>query len=159
MEGYTQSTHRLSEKRSTPWLRGIGIILLFSVATAACERDTTLRIDGNNPPNFKMSGSGRLGFLRIHGPKVREGEGETAFIVWEIQPKAGFLAGERVETLRSITYGKVPSGYAQVYPETGEAPPLLEGVKYEAWAETTGANGARKYFTIRNGKAIELPDE
>lgn len=117
------------------------------------ERD---HIKGNNPPTFILSGSGRLAMLRIHGPKVRDVPGEAGFAVWEIIAKSGRFNGTLVGSLGSITYGKVPDGYVQVYPERGEAPPLLEGEQYRAFFDTVNANGARKSFTIRDGKVVDL---
>jgi hypothetical protein len=46
----------------------------------------------------------------------------------------------------------------QVYPEQGEAPPLVEGERYYVWVWTNNANGAAKYFVIRDGKALEVPE-
>lgn len=57
---------------------------------------------------------------------------------------------ERIETLSAITYGKVPPGYVQVYPEQGEAPLLVEGKSYFIDVSTNGANGVRRNFTILN---------
>ena len=62
-----------------------------------------------------------------------------------------------VENLSPITYGKVPEGYKQVYPEQGNAPALVEGERYYVWVGTFDANGAGKHFIIRNGK-VEVSD-
>lgn len=131
----------------------IGWLLIF--LGTACERDTKFDIVGSNPPRFVMRGSGTLALLRMHGPKVRADEGEAAYIIWEITPRAGRLNGKRVEGLGSITYGMVPSDYVQVYPESGSPPQLIENEEYDVFIDTAGANGARKYFTIHDGKVVE----
>ncbi len=131
------------------------IVVLLLIAFPTCERDTNLTLQGGNPPTFKMSGSGRLAMLRMHGPKQREVQSETALIVWEIGPEQGRLNGKLVEDLGSIKYGEIPAGYVQRYPEKGAAPPLLEGASYDVFIDTINANGARTYFTIRDGKVVE----
>ena len=120
-----------------------------------CERDTRLTLSDRNPPRFKMSGSGKLAMLRMHGPRVRDVQGEEAFIIWEIVPKEGRFNGTRIEDLSPITYGEVPPGYVQIYPEKGNAPALVEGESYDAFVDTVNANGATAYFTIRGGKVVE----
>jgi hypothetical protein len=131
------------------------LLPLMILFCSSCERDTRVIVDGHNPPTFALAGSGSLAMLKIHGPKVRDVPGEAAFIVWEIVPKNGRLNGTKLSTLRSITYGKVPEAYTQVYPEGGEAPPLIEGEQYHAFFDTAGANGTNKTFRIQAGKVIE----
>ena len=70
-----------------------------------------------------------------------------------------------VDDIGSVTYGKVPEGYMQKYPESGEAPKLNEGEHYYVHVVTSNANGADGYFMILNGKALfakyesQLPKE
>src|SRR4030095_3723612 len=131
----------------------VGFLCFF----AACVRDARVKMLQELPPQFELSGSGRLAMVRVHGQKVRDGEGETAFINWEIEPKSGRLEGTPVEDLGVITYGKVPDGYRQLYPEKGETlPELIEGQKYHVFFDTTSANGAHIYFEIKQGKLIEI---
>jgi len=133
----------------------LSIIVLLLISFPTCERDTKLTLTGHNPPTFKITGSGQLSMLRMHGPKVRDVPGETAFIIWEIGPKDGLFNGRDVEDLESIKYGEIPTGYVQRYPEKGAPPPLLEGESYDVFIDTASANGARAYFTIRDDKVIE----
>ena len=137
----------------------IVLLIILSLITRVCsERDTKLTIQGNNPPSFAMSGSGTLEFLQVIGPRPqRDVKGPTEGVYWQINGKdSSHLVN--VERLSPITYGKVPSGYMQVYPEQGEAPPLVEGERYYVWVWTNNANGAAKYFVIRDGKALEVPE-
>lgn len=134
------------------------LLITVSVAVfSSCEVDTTVTIKGDNPPTFVMSGSGSLALLRIQGQKVRDTPAIFASVVWEIRSKDGRINGTRLESLGSIIYGRVPEGYVQVYPEHGDAPPLIEGQKYHAFFDTVNANGARVHFTIRDGKVVEVP--
>jgi hypothetical protein len=132
----------------------LATLCLLLPVISACERDTRLTIRGGNPPTFVMAGSGSLGTLRVRGPKKqREAEGEDASIYWLIKTKEDY--GRYVEDLGPITYGIVPKGYVQVYPEKGEAPPLVEGERYFVQALTVDANGAATHFTISNGNAVQ----
>jgi hypothetical protein len=136
-------------------IRAIIFLLLAALSSSACERDTRLIIEGGNPPGFVMSGSGALGVFRIRGPKKqREAVGEDASIYWEIQPRDED-SDRNVGRLSPITYGKIPDGYMQVYPEQGKAaPPLVEGERYNIRIATNNANGVDKFFEIRQGKPV-----
>lgn len=148
-------TSLLNGLRSAKGICSLAILcLLLTGINVACERDTRLTIKGGNPPTFAMSGSGSLGTLRVRGPKKqRDAEGEDASIYWLIKTKEDY--GRYIEDLGSITYGIVPKGYVQVYPEKGEAPALVEGESYFVQALTVDANGAAAHFTISNGKAVK----
>ncbi len=118
-----------------------------------------LAVEGNNPPQFKMSGSGKLGSLRVIGPKKqREIVGWDASAYWVIVPENGYLEGEAIENFSPITYNKIPRGYVQKYPEQGEAPPLVEGEIYHVHAGTLNASGGTKRFFIQGGKVVEMLD-
>lgn len=135
----------------------VAVILMLAVSVAlGCERATKLVIKGRNPPVFVMSGSGSLGIIRVRGPEnQREAEGEDAFLYWVIVNRED--EDQNVERLGPVTYGKVPQGYKQVYPERGEAPQLVEGERYNIRIATNNANGVDKFFVIRNGK-VEVAD-
>lgn len=122
---------------------------------SSCERDTSITLEQANPPKFQLSGSGQLAMLRMQGQKVREYPSIEASIVWEISSDAGRLGGRRLQDLESITYGEIPIGYVQKYPEHGKAPPLVDGQNYGVFFDTVSANGAHVYFTYRKGQLIE----
>jgi hypothetical protein len=140
------------------------VLLLGIVALClGCEIDTKLNATGGNPPAFQMSGNGRLSSIRVRGPnKQRNVDGEDAWIYWEIDNDG---AGRTVGELGSVTYGKIPAGYLQKYPEAGTAPKLDEGENYYIHVETANANGDAGYFIILNGRAYysriesELPEK
>src|SRR6266404_3408049 len=132
-------------------------LVLLLLGSSCGERDTKLTVEGGNPPEFHLSGSGSLVYLRIHGPKVRPAEDETAYIVWEIVPSGGWKNARGMEKIGTIIYGIVPAGYTQVYPEEGKtAPQIIEGEQYHVWAESAGANSASKEFAITKNKVVEL---
>jgi hypothetical protein len=130
------------------------LLVLVSVCSA-CEWDTTVRLKDSNPPQFRLSGSGKLAMLRMVGQQVRSTPPSDASVVWEIAPREGQFGGTGVGILGSITYGEIPPGYLQKYPEEGKPPPLVEGQLYAVRFETTGANGAHVYFIYRKGRLVE----
>jgi hypothetical protein len=135
------------------------VMLVFSSIGLylACERATTLTFEGGPPVKFMLAGSGWLGSLRIGGPKKRrEAFGETALLYWEIEPISADSV-RRIEKISPIIYGKVPAGYRQLFPASGEPPPLIEGDTYNIRVSTNNAPGIIKDFTIRDGKVIEAP--
>jgi hypothetical protein len=102
-----------------------------------------------------MTGNGLLTSIRVTGPnKQREAIGEDAFLYWVIELK-DYDGSQIVEKLSPVTYGVVPAGFIQVYPEQGTAPQLVEGERYYLRIVTTDANGVRTSFTIQDGKAVE----
>ena len=58
-----------------------------------------------------------------------------------------------------IKYGVLPTGYKQVYPEQGSAPPLTDEGIYYVQIDTHNAPGTSGYFVIRNGKFQFAKDE
>jgi len=125
------------------------VLVLVMVSTVNCfsERDTKLAVQGGNPPDFTMTGSGKLTALRVGGPrKQREGVAEDPYLYWVIEFKEDGSA-RSVESLSPILYGNVPTGYVQVFPSpTQSPPPLSEDEIYGVNAVTMNANGARVKF-------------
>ena len=129
------------------------LLVVVSVTALSCEIATKLSIKGGNPPKFYMSGSGLLGRLVIRGhEQQRKIEGPDASAYWCIEPKDEDSL-RNVGRLSPITYGSIPEGYTQVYPENGQPPLLVEGQKYYVQVDSVNANGASGWFIVRNGKA------
>jgi hypothetical protein len=57
----------------------------------------------------------------------------------------------------NITY-VAPAGFRQITPSAGVPPPLLEGTIYKAGGPAFNANGGSIRFTIKDGRAVELPE-
>src|SRR5882762_6424695 len=98
------------------------------------ERDTVVSIDGNNPPTFRLKGSGYQDFIAVHELSSKEivPLPERPVIdtptLWEIWPPDGLTADQ----WPPAKYGQVPSGFKQKIPEHGKPPSLEEGKMYEA---------------------------
>lgn len=132
-------------------------LLVLVFMSLFMEQSTKVTVIGSNPPQIKMSDSGTLGALRVTGnEKQREAIGPDDVTYWLIEPANGYVRGEVIELLSPITYGKIPLGYIQKYPEQGQAPPLLEGTKYYVYADTVNANHGSKTFAIQGDKVIEM---
>lgn len=132
------------------------ILVLFLVFVTACERETTIKLSGGNPPMFLLSGSGNVGAVTIYGPEREQSQEpfSNEGAIWKIVPEAGYEAGAKVENLRMITYGIAPKGYKQIIPQEGVAPALQSNQRYSYWIDTTNAPHAGGFFEIVNGKAL-----
>jgi tellurite resistance protein TerC len=144
----------------------LGVVASVLVAAVAAsllwpkesQRATRIRMESGNPPVFVLTGSGSLAHLLICRSRREDGD-VLDFAMWEIEPVGGYQNGRLVEEIGAITYGVVPPGYKQSYPENGATPPALQpGNKYEYWFDTTNAPHARSYFVIRDARAIEVQD-
>ena len=134
----------MSPRRNFVWFA-----LLMTVCGSACEIPTTIKVEGGNPPVFRMSGSGSLGRLVVRGPKaIHDITGPDAAAYWYIKVEQH----ENVARLSPLTYGKTPAGYVQIYPESGDATPLVENEIYYLQIDAADAPGIQGYFVIRNGK-------
>ena len=129
----------------------------------ACERDTTVSIDGNMPPAFHMTGSGEIVFFVVTeispdnqnlAPAQRDSRKDT--VLWKISPDDLSPNEKAINRLPSITYGVVPKGFVQKQPETGNPPSLVEGKVYQAGGPVDNAHGGFVWFTIRDGKSVAI---
>ena len=150
IRGYVASTqldnHMLANAKS------LGLLLSLSLISVSCEIDTKLQVEEGNPPKIILSGNGTLSRLMISGHKrLRNIEGPESSAVWYIK-MTDYDHGQVVSRLSPLTYGKIPNGYVQVYPEQGEASQLEDNVTYYIQVDTWNANGARGYFLIKDGK-------
>ncbi len=132
---------------------------LLSVALSSCERRTEVKIEGGNPPIFKLVGSGRLDEVLVFAPEQEQIQDpfDDTHAIWDIEPeKAGEDGKALVEDLHAITYGVVPRGYKQIKPKAGAAPPLVPGKRYKYWFVTVNAPWGAGYFEIPDGKATPV---
>jgi hypothetical protein len=126
--------------------------------SSGCEIDTKGHVNSENPPTIKLSGSGRIYFLRVlEEPVDQKDFWKNTGGIWQIEPD-GEMKEKSIFHYPAIEYGVVPNGFIQVVPEDGSPPaPLEEGKTYNVFAPTSGANGGGVRLTIRNGKCVELP--
>ena len=113
-----------------------------------CEVRTSVELAGG--PSFLFDGSGRLVFLRIYGPRPGHKIAtpvDDQSLMWSIAPTSDSPSGALV-TGMEVAYGKAPKGYAQKFPTSGAAAPLVIGQIYVFDAETTGAPGLNGFFYV-----------
>lgn len=126
------------------------------------EENTKVSIDGNNPPTFKIYGSGNQQYFMVsevspdnYVPPAQQNP-DKDIDLWKIVPVAE--PPPRAWDYPPIKYGRIPSGFRQELPKDGVPPPLVEGRLYEAGGQAYGANGGSVLFTIRNGKSEIVPE-
>lgn len=135
------------------------MVILFPLAlcsVAGCESRTKVEVGENNPLTFKLSGDAYLDWITVYGPTPEKPEGENLSVLWKIVPNKAMLKAEEVT---SITYGKVPNGFRQEFPESREPPMLIEGAVYKINAITKSGNHGYATITISNGRILRLDQE
>jgi hypothetical protein len=139
--------------------------LLPALLTLACERDTKVSIDGKVPPTFHMIGSGQIVFFVVTeiapdnqklAPAQRDSRKDT--VLWKIAPDNLSSNDKNITQLPDIIYGLVPKGFLQKTPETGVPPSLVEGRVYQAGGPAVDAHGGFVWFTIRDGKSVQVEE-
>lgn len=119
---------------------------LCSLALLGCEVKTSVRVEGG--PSFSLDGSGRLVSFSVYAPQPGHKIAtllDAKSLAWNIEPMKDSPLGALV-TGMDLTYGNVPKGYLQAFPQSGTAVPLPTGQVYAFRAETTGAPGASGFF-------------
>jgi len=140
-----------------------------------CEIDTKVRVTKDNPPKLTFSGNGILAQMYVSGPftldeikllagtegrlitkeeslKIEQVIGGSR-VLWQIDPGRG----KYVADLPIITYGELPKGFRQAYPDDNSPPlPLLEGKYYVISVPSHNANSHTTYFIVRNGNVVEI---
>lgn len=137
-------------------------LLLCSVVACTYEENTKVSIDGNNPPTFKLYGSGNQQYFMVsevspdnYVPPAQQNS-DKDIDLWKIVPVAE--PPLRAWDYPSITYGRIPSGFRQELPKDAVPPPLVEGRLYQAGGPAYGANGGAVLFKIGNGRSVVVPE-
>ena len=131
------------------------VCLLCAVIMIGCEENTRIRIDGENPPTFRFTGSGQVYFMRVIKEPAEPKDWGNEAGIWQLNLSEE-TKKKSVSNYPAIKYGQTPVGFIQVVPRDGVPPPLEEGKIYFLFTPTMGANGDGIKFTIKNGRSIEL---
>lgn len=98
--------------------------------------------------------------LFVTGPyseeEIKSGTSSPALNLWQLDPDRE-TRDVLLDRLPKIIYGKVPLGFKQIYPDNKEPEKLEEGKYYHIIAPSYGAEDISTRFTVKDGKAIELP--
>lgn len=151
------------KRRVRLWFYYFACLVFTSVCLSYCtyEADTEISLDGEIPPNFKLTGSGhQIYFVVSEIPpenqvRAADRDSDRNTRIWKILPKQG--TSDIAWNWPTVTYGKVPDGFRQEIPEEGEPPRLIEGKVYVAGGPAYGANGGEVWFTLRDGKSVIVP--
>lgn len=124
---------------------------------ACIEVDTKVSIvDYNIPPTFKLVGTGVRPYLAIRGPYALGDRMVKEEPLWAITIDES-IHDQWLSNLPPIRYGEVPSHFKQIYPKTGQAPKLEEGMYYNVYVQVHSAEGGGICFGVRQGKVIACP--
>jgi hypothetical protein len=109
----------LVENRMLARAKTLGLSMILILTSVSCEIDTKLRMEEGDLPKMILSGNGTLSRLMISGHKtLRKKEGPDSSAVWNIE-MTDYDHGQLVSRVGPITYGRIPKGYIQIYPEQG----------------------------------------
>jgi hypothetical protein len=136
---------------------------LFLIICAGCPLSPgkVLLVSGEIPPTFEFRGRQDLQWIWFRGPFAQDsvttsspqmGENSEKIIVWRIAPShSRFIP---LNDVPPITYGQLPTGWEQKFPEQGAPPPLVEGAVYHVSAILVQGN-IGIYVLIKDGKVVE----
>lgn len=143
----------------------VTVLLLSLTGCFGSSKPQVTMIEGM-PPKFEWYGPGLWSenpislyeFVVIAPPAGAPGFNEifrsssihNPNVIWRIEPVD---AGVRFENAPLITYGEVPKGWRQTHPESGPAPPLVDGQSYYAGQPFTSQD-AILLFKVKAGKTI-----
>jgi len=138
------------------------ICLLASLLLSfGCGRFTRIEMEGENPPNIYFSVNGTLTAISVNGPDIereanRENRADPPYwkVYWKLVPQGTNPHHMYIDKSNPITYGKVPIGFVQVYPEHGPPDPLIEGTRYTVRLMVENGDGVNALFMIHKGKVV-----
>ncbi|MEO6391193.1 MAG: hypothetical protein ABIP75_05020 [Pyrinomonadaceae bacterium] len=147
-------------------LTKIGLPLVLLVSTCFCgigEVDTTVMVGEDNPPKFYFSGTGWMYFLEVSeipaenlAANLGRLNAKPLKLIWRFVPPGS--ESPSMDRWPSVMYGTVPDGGKQTEPAIGPPPSLEEGKTYFVRAMTGGAGSGRAWFTVKNGRTVEIPE-
>lgn len=144
-----------------------GILILTALmfagfSSSACPPPAghvTLIGDGT-PPTFEFKADLNLEYIHVIGPYSLEHHGflmpngkytDDGNEIWSISPpQHRFIP---ITSGLRVTYGQLPSGWAQAIPKGGAPVPLVEGSPYYLSAELNEGRRLNMCVLIKDGKA------
>jgi len=141
------------------WFRCSILAMLTLILSGCLEVPTQVKLEGSQIPVFALAGTGNLGSFSIYSlpPEEKLKSRDQIKLLWKIMSEPNGSAGYSLRAVGKVTYGVVPKGYKQVFPETGASPEgIVPGARYSFYCETTNAPHAGGLFALKNGLAIKL---
>jgi hypothetical protein len=142
------------------------ILTLATFCLVSCQRGIEISVGEEYPPRFlirrHVSEVNEFPLLIVEEVSAQNTERPVAKrqngsdrVLWKIVKEDNAVI--HADTIGTIVYGEVPSGFVQRTPEQGLPPPLSEGKIYEASGSLIMMPEAIVRFTIRNNKTVKLP--
>lgn len=139
------SLYRLRKKYwQSQHLIAVVLTMLAMSLVPACKSETGLFVTGDGIPTFEIRRSHFdevkvfpiLMVVQLHRdneklPPLREDESKNK-VLWKVVADPTVVDKTSTENLDRLEYGKVPKGFTQEVPNSGQPQPLVEGPTYEA---------------------------
>jgi hypothetical protein len=136
------------------------VALLIGVLAISCSQpEQMVVIKQGNPQQFIMSANGILDVFSVSGPVQRcvAESNEHGLLpmetYWEIAPITDFDAAQFKER-GPIIYGRLPDGFRQVTPTSGEPPPTCKGYPYHVNLATRNGDHVSMFFEVHEDGTI-----
>ena len=134
----------------------LSVVLIGATFVSCSQRQTRVVINQGNPQTFVVSGHGLLDVFTVSGPDYQRGSPYSR-VYWEIAPLQDYDVSS-FSAYGPIVYGKVPPGFRQVTPVTGEPPAITEGWPYSVQLAIRNGGGVNMLFSVHEGKIVTEAD-
>jgi hypothetical protein len=149
-------------KNSKASIRARALILLALTLSGCLEVPTRVKVEGGDVPAFALFGTGNLASFSVSSlpPEEKLLSRDQIKLLWKLVAQPNNSAGRPLRDIGKLTYGTVPDGYKQVFPEKG-APPerIVPNARYSFYCDTTNAPHAGGLFMLTSGHATKLDEQ
>jgi|GEM_PF-1997969 len=151
----------------------VAVVSMLAISLApACGSETGLFVSGDRIPTFEIRRSNfdevkvfpiltvvELDRDNERLPPLREDESKNK-VLWKVVADPAVIDKSSIENLDRVEYGKVPKGFTQEVPKSGEPQLLVEGPIYEAKGPLSLMRNAAVRFRITDGKivVVKMPE-
>jgi hypothetical protein len=137
-------------------IKSVLSLVLIATIVSCSQRQTNVVIIQGSPQTFVVSGQGLLDDFMVSGPDYQRGTPHMR-VYWEIAPLQDYDVRSFAKH-GPIVYGKVPPGFRQVTPATGEPPAIAEGWPYSVQLAIRNGGGVNMLFSVHDGKIVTEAD-
>lgn len=155
------------EKRCRKSRHLVAAVSMLAISLVpACKSETGLFVSGDGNPTFEIR---RSTFAEVKVfpiltvveldrdnerlPPLRGDESRNK-VLWKVVADPAVKDKTSIENSDRVEYGKVPNGFTQEVPKSGQPQPLVEGPIYEAMGPLSLMRNAAVRFKITDGKVV-----